>query len=122
MADKSIRVAVLEGDFAVLSSVGLPLSLCVQLQVSCLKLSEALWTARKTPGGFSVNLFWPAPAPERNGGSKRRKRRKRRGAKASQVTLDNCTECNQATTSSVLPAEVCHSQDKINNTSLTAVN
>ena len=65
MADKPIRVSVLEGDLAVLSSVGLPLSLCVQLQVSCLKLNEAQWTARSTPGGFSVSLFWPAPAPEK---------------------------------------------------------
>ena len=28
MADKPIRVSVLEGDFAVMSSVGLPLCLC----------------------------------------------------------------------------------------------
>ena len=50
------RVSVLEGDFAVISSIGLPVCLCVQLQVSCrcLKLDEALWTARSTPDGFSA--------------------------------------------------------------------
>ena len=101
-ADKPIRVSVLEGDFAVMSSIGLPLSLCVQLQVSCLKLNEALWTARSTPDGFSVSLFWPAPAPEKVDGSRRKKRRKRRRAKASQVTLSSFSKTNQATTSSVL--------------------
>ncbi len=105
MADKPIRVSVLEGDFAVMSSVGLPLSLCVQLQVSCLKLKEALWTARSTPGGFSVSLFWPAPAPEKNGCSKKRKKRKRRRAKASQVTLGSCKQSNQPATPSMLPQE-----------------
>ena len=69
------RVSVLEGDFA---SIGLPLCLCVQLQVSWryLKLDEALWTARSTPDGFSVSLFWPAPENvmdprERRGGELR---------------------------------------------------
>ena len=85
-----------------MSSIGLPLSLCVQLQVSCLKLDEALWTARSTPDGFSVSLFWPAPAPEKCDGSKRKKRRKRRRAKASQVTLSSSSKSNQAATSSVL--------------------
>ena len=103
MADKPIRVSVLEGDFAVMSSIGLPLSLCVQLQVSCLKLNEALWTARSTPDGFSVSLFWPAPAPEKVDGSKRNKKRKRRRAKASQLPLNSFSKTNQATTSSVLP-------------------
>ena len=95
-------MSVLEGDFAVMSSIGLPLSLCVQLQVSCLKLDEALWTARSTPDGFSVSLFWPAIAPEKCDGSKRKKRRKRRRAKASQVTLSSSSKSNQASTSSVL--------------------
>ena len=39
LADKAIRIAVLEGDFASLCALGLPLSLGVQLQQSCLKLS-----------------------------------------------------------------------------------
>ena len=105
MADKSIRVSVLEGDLAVLSSVGLPLSLCVQLQVSCLKLNEAQWTARSTPGGFSVSLFWPAPAPEKNGCCQKRKRKKRRRAKAGQVTVDSSKQSVQPTTPSVLPQQ-----------------
>ena len=64
MDDKTIKVSVLEGDLAMLSTLGFPLPLCIQLQLSCLRIDEAMWTARSTPGGFSVNLFWPAPAPE----------------------------------------------------------
>ena len=48
MADRSIRVAVLEGDFASLSAAGFPLSLSLQLQESALKLSDAMWTAKST--------------------------------------------------------------------------
>ena len=58
--------SILEGDLAILSTSGFPLPLCLQLQLSCLRIDEAMWTARSTPGGFSVNLFWPAPAPEKN--------------------------------------------------------
>ena len=69
-----------------LSALGFPLPLCIQLQLSCLKIDEAMWTAKSTPGGFSVNLFWPAP--ERS--DVRPKKRKRRRAKArSQVTISN---------------------------------
>ena len=38
--------------------VSLPLSL--QLQQRCLRLNEAMWTAKSTGGGFSVSFFWPA--------------------------------------------------------------
>ena len=89
MVDKTIKVSVLEGDFALLSSLGFPLPLCIQLQLSCLKMDEALWTAKFTPGGFSVNLFWPAPAPEKNDvqPKKRRKRKRRRAKASSQVAM-----------------------------------
>ena len=60
MADKAIRIAVLESDFASLSALGLPLLFGIQLQQSCLKLSEAHWTARSTVGSLSVSFFWPA--------------------------------------------------------------
>ena len=56
MADKCIRVVVLEGDFAGLSAVGFPLSLSFQLQQKALKLSEAMWTARSTDR-FLCELF-----------------------------------------------------------------
>ena len=69
MADKAIRVAVLDGDFASLCALGFPLSLGIQLQQSYLKLSEAHWTARSTSGGFSVSFFWPAPENTYTSGS-----------------------------------------------------
>ena len=40
MADKAIKVAVLEGDFASLCALGFPLPLSLQLQQSCLRLNE----------------------------------------------------------------------------------
>jgi len=59
MAD-SIKVVVLENDFAALCRLGLPVSLSVQLQQSGLKLADALWTVRSSRSGFSVSLFWPS--------------------------------------------------------------
>ena len=40
------KVVFLETEFAVLSRLGLPISLSLQLQQSGLKLADALWTAR----------------------------------------------------------------------------
>ena len=116
MDDKTIKVSVLEGDLAMLSTLGFPLPLCIQLQLSCLRIDEAMWTARSTPGGFSVNLFWPAPAPEKNDvqHKKRRKRRRRRTKARSQVTISNTNPdvpatnlpvCDQS--KSILPHESC---------------
>jgi len=59
MAD-SIKVVVLENDFAALCRLGLPVSLSLQLQQSGLKLADALWTVRSSGSGFSVSLFWPS--------------------------------------------------------------
>ena len=85
MADKPIKVAVLEGDFASLCSLGFPISLSLQLQQSCLRLSDAMWTAKSTQWGFSVCFFWPAPDPVKCGSQPKRKRR----AKASKVSAVN---------------------------------
>ena len=48
VADRKIRVAVLEGEFSKLCGLGLPLSPCLQLQLSGVKLSDALWTAKSS--------------------------------------------------------------------------
>ena len=56
MADNTIKVTVLEGVSASLSALGLPLPVCLQLQLSGLKLSEAMWTAKSSSAGFSVSL------------------------------------------------------------------
>ena len=60
MADRPIKVALLEGDFAVLSLLGFPLGLTIQLQQSNLNLADALWTAKSSKSGFSVSFYWPA--------------------------------------------------------------
>ena len=70
MAD-NIKVVVLEADYAALCRLGLPTSLSLQLQQSSLKLADALWTARASGTGFSVNLFWPAAAKATKRGRKR---------------------------------------------------
>ena len=60
MADKPIKVIVLEGDFASLTALGFPMAISFQLQQSCLSLSDTMWRAKSTNGGFSVSLYWPA--------------------------------------------------------------
>ena len=67
---------------------------------SCLKLNEALWTARSTPDGFFVSLFWPAPVPEKCDMDPREKKERR--TKASQVTLSSSSKTNQAASSVLL--------------------
>ena len=82
MVDRAIKVSVLEGDFASLSTVGFPLSLCIQLQSSQLKLKEAMWTAKYSSGGSSVNFFWPTPAPEKVKVQFKKKTKRKRKPKA----------------------------------------
>ena len=75
MADKSrIRVAVVEGNYANLCGLSLPLSLCLQLQTQAIR-SGALWSAKASA---SVSLKWPTTgtAPEDKAKKARRKRRK----------------------------------------------
>ena len=103
MADKAIRVAVLDGDLASLCALGFPLSLGIQLQQSCLKLSEAHWTARSTSGGFSVSFFWPAPENVENKSEvqskkKRRKRKRRQRDKAKAQVIATTPPKQSATT------------------------
>ena len=87
MADRAIRVAVLEGYFA---SLGFPMPLSLQLQQSNLRLEKAMWTAKSTRTGFSVSLFWPFAdhSPTELKPSKKKRRRNRRKAKAT-INLNN---------------------------------
>jgi len=77
MANRGIKVAVLEGDFAAICDLGLSFSLCLQLQSSDLKLCEAMWSAKSSSTGFSVSLFWPyGVSTERVKSKKKRSHRK----------------------------------------------
>ena len=62
MADMPIKVAVLEGDIASLCALGFPLLLSLQLQQSCLRLIEAMWTAKSSSGGSGVPLILKSPS------------------------------------------------------------
>ena len=87
MADKAIKVAALEGDFASLCALGFPLPPSLQLQQSCLRLNEAMWTAKSSSGGFSVSLFWPASDLKTQvQPKKKRKRRAKTRKRVSTVT------------------------------------
>ena len=89
---------MLEGDFASLCALGSPLSLSIQLQQSCLRLSEAHWTARSTDIGFSVSLFWPAPKKVKKDAKKKRKRRRRGKARAQAVQATTTSPSKQCAT------------------------
>jgi len=71
-ASAAIRVNVLEGNYARMTELGLPLSLAVELQSRNLCLASSLWTAHSSSGGYSVSFFWPSLP------GKRRCRRRRR--------------------------------------------
>ena len=128
MADRSFRVVVLEGDFAGLSAAGFPLSLCVRLQQSALKLPDAMWTAKSTAGGFSVSLFWPTvssqPCYDKKETKKSRRKRKRKTkAKSSAQCEHTSTKTAAKLQSSPAPPTDAHlgpeSEAKQNN-SLTS--
>ena len=72
-ASAAIRVCVLEGIYARMIELGLPLSLAVELQSRNLRLDSSLWTARSSNGGYTVSFFWPSQPQH-----KRRRRRRRR--------------------------------------------
>ena len=58
MADRlRIKVVVLEGNYADLCGLGVPLMLSLQLELQDQKLSEALWSAKASASGFSVSLY-----------------------------------------------------------------
>jgi hypothetical protein len=82
MADRAILVAVLEGYFASLTTLGLPMPLSLQLQQSDLRLEGAMWTAKSTRTGFSVSLFWPVNDATELKQTKKKKRRRRNKRKA----------------------------------------
>ena len=78
----SIKVVVLENEFADLCRLGLPVSLSLQLQQSGMKLADALWTARSSRIGFSVSLFWPSDI-------RTSKQRRRKGKAVKTARKDN---------------------------------
>ena len=82
-ASAAFRVCVLEGNYAKMTELGLPLSLAVELQTSNLRLDTSLWTARHTNGGYSVSFFWPSPR------CKRRRRRRQRKPSNSRPAISN---------------------------------
>ena len=58
-----------------------------------LHLKNALWTARQTTTGFSVNLFWPSWLPtnnnKRNNNKRRRKPRKKKKPSSPNLSYDS---------------------------------
>ena len=93
MAAPSADVPALKSAFHALNECGLPLSVCIHLQMCGLHLKNALWTARQTTTGFSVNLFWPSWLPtnnnKRNNNKRRRKPRKKKKPSSPNLSYDS---------------------------------
>ena len=100
-----IKVAVLEKDFASLSELGLPVSLCLHLQEKNLVLREALWNAKATRTGFSISLFWPAdpPRPQPVFSKTKKRRPRRRCRKRKHVSIQTEQQKNKDSTHSEEP-------------------
>ena len=103
MADKTrIKVAVVEGDYADLRSLGLPLALSLQLQLQDLKLSGALWSAKASASGFSVSLYWPTTTDSHKAKTKKPRRKQKRG-KAKQQAIPNVSNIHSNVTTPSAP-------------------
>ena len=85
MADRAIRVAVLEGYLTSLSTLGFRMSLSLQLQQSNLRLETAMWTAKSSETGFSVSFFWPV-ANHSVSSLKRTNKKRRKSRRKAKVT------------------------------------
>ena len=74
-------MSVLEGSFAGLQGVGIPLPVCIHLQDLRLQFEGAQWTAKQSNTRFSISFFWPVQDHSafvvNLPGKKRRKHRKK---------------------------------------------
>ena len=72
-----IRVSILESLCLTVHETGLPLSTCLELQCSKVKVEEAQWTVWRMETAISVSLFWPSFSADRgvNSGMASRRRR-----------------------------------------------
>ena len=74
-------MSVLEGSFAGLQGVGIPLPVCIHLQDLGLQFEGVQWTAKQSNIGFSISFFWPVQDCSAFGvnrpGKKRRKSRRK---------------------------------------------
>ena len=86
----AIRVYVLEGQYAQLSTLGFPVSLVMELQQGGLRLDNAKWSSRRSDAGFSVSFFWPAALSPR----RRRRRQRRRKPRAQPDLKRPNSNCN----------------------------
>ena len=90
VSSAAIRVYVLEGPYAQLSTLGFPVSLVLELQQGGLRLDNAKWSSRRSDAGFSVSFFWPvALTPRRR---RHRQRRKPRGQTNFNHSTVNCND------------------------------
>ena len=104
MADKTrIKVPVVEGDYADLCGLRLPLALSLQLQLQDLKLSGALWSAKASASSFSVSLYWPITTDGRKAKTKKPRRKQKRG-KAKQQAIPNVSNIHSDVTTPLAPA------------------
>ena len=99
-----IRVYVLEGQYAQLSTLGFPASLVLELQERGLRLDNAKWSSRRSDAGFSVSFFWPAALTPR----RRKRRQRRRKPKPQQHpkcsnSICNCHEPSDIPSAAMLP-------------------
>ena len=73
----TIRVCVLEGQYAQLSNLGFPVSLVMELQQGGLSLDNAKWSSCLSDTGFSVSFFWPVAWTTQRHWHRRRRRKPR---------------------------------------------
>ena len=77
--------------------LGVPFSMCLQLQQLGLQLHEAQWSAKHSLGGFSISFFWPAliilyrKQPPKS----KKKRRKCKVKISTNLISDQCTTAQQ---------------------------
>ena len=96
-----IRVAVLESQYVSLGDLGVPFSVCLQMQQLGLQLHEAQWTARHSLGGFSISFFWPALDNHQPTKKKKKSKKSKVNRKKASVSTTS-----KSTTSHLKPGDV----------------
>ena len=93
----------MEGEFAALSAMGFPTSVCLQLQESGLKVTEAMWSTKSSSAGFSVSFFWPALTNLSSKASQRKRRKRHRNNNATSMKSKSSPASVPAKGSTVQP-------------------
>ena len=87
---RPIHVSVIEGEFASLKALGIPIPVCMHVQHGGFTFRKAMWTAKQSASEFSISFFWPEPHQGEKSNSSRSKCKTKKRKNNKKRELLNC--------------------------------